>query len=98
MWLSRHRTEGDAPQPKWDDTNKVERFLVLPGSGEMRPRRLFTDEVVTFAVSGDRPAIVDMPTFWAHSITNTGTEPQVTLFFADELFDPGNPDTIPEDV
>ena len=78
--------------------HKVERFLVLAGSGEMRLRRLFTDEVVTFPVTGDHPAIVDMPTFWAHSITNTGTEPLVTLFFADELYDPGNPDTIPEDV
>lgn len=78
--------------------HKVERFLVLAGTGEMRLRRLFTDDVVTFAVSGDRPAIVDMPTFWAHSITNTGTEPLVTLFFADELYDPANPDTIPEDV
>jgi len=78
--------------------HKVERFLVLAGAGEMRLRRLFTDDVVTFAVSGDRPAIVDMPTCWAHSITNTGTDPLVTLFFADELYDPANPDTIPEDV
>lgn len=78
--------------------HKVERFLVLAGSGEMRLRRLFTDEVVTFSVSGDQPAIVDMPTFWAHSITNTGSDPMVTLFFADELYDPANPDTIPEDV
>lgn len=78
--------------------HKVERFLVLSGVGEIRLRRLLTDEVVSFAVSGDQPAIVDMPTFWAHSITNTGTEPLVTLFFADELFDPANPDTIPEDV
>ena len=41
--------------------------------------------VVTFRVSGAEPAIVDMPTFWVHSITNTGTQPLVTLFFADEL-------------
>ncbi len=78
--------------------HKVERFLVLAGEGEMRLRRLFTNEIVSFAVSGNRPAIVDMPTFWAHSITNTGQEPLVTLFFADELFDPANSDTIPEDV
>jgi len=78
--------------------HKVERFLVLAGIGVIRLRRLFTEEVVEFAVSGDQPAIVDMPTFWAHSITNTGTEPLVTLFFADELYDPANPDTIREDV
>jgi UDP-2-acetamido-2,6-beta-L-arabino-hexul-4-ose reductase len=78
--------------------HKVERFLVLSGRGQMRLRRLFTDEVVSFTVSGERPAIVDMPTFWVHSLTNTGDEPLVTLFFADEVFDPANPDTIPEEV
>jgi len=78
--------------------HKVERFLVLSGSGEIRLRKLFTDEVVTFGVTGADPAIVDMPTFWVHSITNTGDEPLVTLFFADELYDPANPDTYPEDV
>ncbi|MCB9427715.1 MAG: SDR family oxidoreductase [Actinobacteria bacterium] len=78
--------------------HKVERFLVLSGQGEIRLLKLFTDEVVTFPVSGDEPSIVDMPTFWVHSITNTGTEPLVTLFFADELYDPESPDTYPEDV
>lgn len=78
--------------------HKVERFLVVSGEGMIRLRRLFTDEVVEFAVSGDHPAIVDMPTFWVHSITNTGTGPMTTLFFADEVYDPANPDTIPEDV
>jgi len=78
--------------------HKVERFLVVSGQGEIRLRKLFTDEVLTFPVSGAEPAIVDMPTFWVHSITNTGTEPLVTLFFADELYDPGSPDTYPEDV
>ena len=78
--------------------HKVERFMVLRGRGEMRLRRLFTDEVVTFAVTGDRPAFVDMPTMWVHSITNTGDDDLVTLFFADELFDPDHPDTFAEEV
>lgn len=78
--------------------HKVERFLVLRGSGVIRLRKLFTDEVVEFAVGGDRPAIVDMPTMWVHSITNTGDEELVTLFYADEVFDPAAPDTYPEEV
>lgn len=77
---------------------KVERFLVLRGQADIRLRRLFTDEVVTFSVNGDVPAIVDMPTMWAHSITNTGPDELVTLFYADELFDPARPDTYPEEV
>ncbi len=78
--------------------HKVERFLVLRGTGVIRLRKLFSHEVVEFPVSGDRPAIVDMPTMWVHSITNTGDDELITLFYADELFDPERPDTYPEDV
>lgn len=78
--------------------HKVERFMVISGTGIIRLRRLFTDEIVGFVVSGHRPAVVDMPTLWAHSITNQGDEPLVTLFYADECFDPAKPDTIPEEV
>ena len=77
---------------------KVERFLVLRGSGVIRLRQLFSDGVVEFPVSGDSPAIVDMPTMWVHSITNTGQDELVTLFFADEVFNPDAPDTYPEEV
>ena len=78
--------------------HKVERFLVLSGQADIRLRRLFSDEVVTFPVTGDRPAIIDMPTMWVHSITNTGSDDLVTLFYADEVLDPASPDTYPEDV
>ncbi len=77
---------------------KVERFLVLRGQAEIRLRKLFTDEVVTFPVSGERPAIIDMPTMWVHSITNTGPDELITLFYADEIFDRARPDTYPEEV
>lgn len=78
--------------------HKVERFLVLRGTGEIRLRRLFSTEVVRFPVSGDTPAIIDMPTMWAHSITNTGDDDLTTLFYADEVFDPDRPDTFAEEV
>lgn len=77
---------------------KIERFLVLHGSAEIALRRLFDDEIVRFAVSGADPAIVDMPTLWAHSITNIGPDELTTLFWADELLDPAHPDTYPEPV
>lgn len=78
--------------------HKVERFLVLRGQAVIRLRKLFTDEVVEFPVSGDKPGIVDMPTMWVHSITNTGDDELITLFYADEVFDPQHPDTYPEEV
>ncbi|HEV7826631.1 MAG TPA: NAD-dependent epimerase/dehydratase family protein [Mycobacteriales bacterium] len=77
---------------------KVERFLVLRGEAEISLRRLLHDDVVTFRVSGDEPAIVDMPTMWAHNITNTGSGELLTLFWANDLFDAANPDTYPEEV
>lgn len=77
---------------------KVERFLVIGGTAEIALRRLFDREIVRFKVSGDEPGIVDMPTMWVHSITNTGGSELVTLFWAHEILDPNDPDTYPEPV
>ena len=77
---------------------KIERFVVLAGQATITLRRLFSEETVTFAVNGVRPCIVDMPTLWAHNITNTGSSHLTTLFWTHELFDPGRPDTYPEPV
>lgn len=77
---------------------KVERFVVVGGQACIRLRRLFTDRVVSFDVTGERPAIIDMPTFWAHNLTNTGRTDLITQFWTNELFDPQDTDTYPEDV
>jgi UDP-2-acetamido-2,6-beta-L-arabino-hexul-4-ose reductase len=77
---------------------KIERFVVLSGRASIKLRRMFTDDVVTFDVVGDHPCVVDMPTSWAHSITNTGDTDLTTLFWTNELFDPSAPDTYPEPV
>ena len=74
---------------------KIERFMVVRGEAEIALRRLFHDDVVTFRVSGDRPGFVDMPTLWAHNIRNVGDEDVVTVFWADQLLDPDDPDQYP---
>ncbi len=79
-------------------THKIERFLVCAGQAEIKIRKLFSDEIMTFTVSGDAPSFIDMPTFHTHSITNVGSGELVTLFWAHELFDPQNPDTFAEAV
>lgn len=79
-------------------TRKIERFLVASGEAEIRLRRLFSDQVNVFRVTGARPCYVDMPTFHTHSITNVGTLDLVTLFWANEIFDPKDSDTYPESV
>lgn len=77
---------------------KVERFVVLSGRATIGLRRVLDGDVVSFDVTGERPVIIDMPTMWAHNITNTGHEELVTLFWTNELFDPNDPDTYREPV
>lgn len=73
--------------------NKVERFLVVQGEAIIRIRKVLTDTVWEYRVSGDAPAPVDMPTLHTHSIENCGTGPLLTLFWTHDLFDPQAPDT-----
>jgi UDP-2-acetamido-2,6-beta-L-arabino-hexul-4-ose reductase len=77
---------------------KMERFVVLNGEARISLRKLFTSDVVSFNVSGEEPRIVDMPTMWAHNITNVGRSELTTLFWTHELFDPVAPDTFAEPV
>jgi len=78
--------------------HKIERFLVLNGRARIEVRRLFDNEVHRFDVSGDKPAFIDMPPLHTHNITNTGDSDLLTLFWAHEIFDPANPDTVFEVV
>lgn len=77
---------------------KVERFTVVSGEAVIAVRRLFSDRVHEFRVSGHSPASIDMPTMWPHHIRNVGDGPLLTSFWSNELFDPAHPDTIPEPV
>ncbi|MBZ9753156.1 NAD-dependent epimerase/dehydratase family protein [Deinococcus sp. HMF7604] len=77
-------------------TRKVERFLVSGGEAEIRLRHIFGDEVHTYRVSGEQPSYVDIPTLHTHNITNVGDSTLLTLFWTNELFDPNDPDQVPE--
>ena len=77
---------------------KIERFTVLSGSATIALRKLFTDKVFEFPVTGDSPVAIDMPTMWSHKITNTGTDLLYTSFWSNDIFDPEAPDTIAEAV
>lgn len=78
--------------------HKVERFVVLEGRAVIALRRMFTDDVLEFEVSGENPVAIDMPTMWSHNITNVSDTTLTTLFWTDTLFDPEAPDTTPEPV
>ena len=49
-----------------------------------------------FRVSGDDPCVVDMPTMWAHDITNVGRGDLLTMFWSNDIFNPREPDTFQE--
>ena len=78
--------------------HKIERFAVIRGQATMELRKMFTDEVLTFEVTGDEPVAVDMPVGWVHNIINTGDDILFTQFWSHELFRPDAPDTFPEPV
>ena len=74
-------------------THKIERFCVLSGEAVIQLRRIDTNEVIEYAVSGDKPSTVDMPIFHTHNITNVGDGELLTLFWTNEIFNPDDPDT-----
>lgn len=76
----------------------VERFLVVSGEAVIRVRRVLSDEIVEFRVSGDTPVAIDMPPLHTHHIENDGTGQVVTFFWAHRLFDPASPDTFADPV
>ena len=82
----------------WHHT-KWEFFIVVSGHGLIRQRKLGTDEVLEFDVSGGRMEAVHMLPGYAHNIINLSeTEDLVTLMWANECFDPDHPDTYYEQV
>jgi UDP-2-acetamido-2,6-beta-L-arabino-hexul-4-ose reductase len=79
-------------------TEKFERFLVIRGQANIRIRKLFSDTIHEFRVSGDRPCYVDIPTLHTHNITNIGSDGLTTFFWSHQIFNPAALDTIPEAV
>ena len=79
--------------------SKWEFFIVVAGHGLIRERKLGTDELLEFEVSGDKIEAVQMLPGYTHSIVNlSDSEPLVTLMWANEPFDPNHPDTYFEKV
>ena len=82
----------------WHNT-KWEFFIVVSGHGLIQERKLGTDEVIEFEVSGDNIQAVHMLPGYTHNIINlSDTENLVTVMYANELFDSNHPDTFFEPV
>lgn len=82
----------------WHNT-KWEFFIVVSGHGLIQERKIGTDEVIEFEVSGDHIQAVHMLPGYTHNIINLSeTENLVTVMWANEIFDPTHPDTFFERV
>ena len=82
----------------WHNT-KWEFFIVVAGKGLIQQRKIGTDEVLNFEVSGDKIEAIHMLPGYTHNIINLSeTENLVTVMWANEQFDPNKPDTFFEPV
>ena len=82
----------------WHNT-KWEFFIVVSGHGLIQERKIGTDEVIEFEVSGDNIQCIHMLPGYTHNIINLSeTENLVTVMYCNEIFDPNKPDTYFEKV
>ena len=82
----------------WHNT-KWEFFIVVAGHGLIQERKIDSDEVIEFEVSGDKIEAIHMLPGYTHNIINlSDTEDLVTVMWANESFDPNKPDTYFEPV
>jgi len=82
----------------WHNT-KWEFFIVVSGHGLIQQRRVGSDEVLNFEVSGDKIEAVHMLPGYTHNIINlSDTENLVTVMYCNEIFNPNKPDTYFEPV
>lgn len=82
----------------WHNT-KWEFFIVVSGHGLIQMRKIGSDEVINFEVSGDKIEAVYMLPGYTHNIINLSKiENLVTVMYANESFNPNKPDTFLEEV
>lgn len=82
----------------WHHT-KNEKFVVVSGHGLIQLRKIGTEEVIEFKVSGDKMEVVEMIPGYTHNIINLSeTEDLVTFMWCNECFNPERPDTYFEKV
>lgn len=96
--ISFSTTKPDVTRGNHFHIRKIERFAVIRGKARIELRRIDTDEVLIFNLSGECPSFVDMPVWYTHNITNTGSDELYTVFWINEFFNSSDPDTYPEQV
>jgi len=78
--------------------SKTEKFLVIQGKARFGFRHLASDETHEIITTSKELKIVETVPGWSHDITNIGAEEIIVMLWANEIFDPDNPDTITHKV
>jgi UDP-2-acetamido-2,6-beta-L-arabino-hexul-4-ose reductase len=78
--------------------SKTEKFLVVQGRAKFGFRHLATDETHEIITTSKELRVVETVPGWSHDITNIGAEEIIVMLWANEIFDPDNPDTIAHKV
>lgn len=81
----------------WHNT-KVEKFIVVQGTGVFKFRKVGTNDVISYKFSSHDMKVIDVPPGYTHNFTNTGREDLIVLIWCNEIFDKNNPDTFFEKV
>lgn len=76
----------------WHHT-KNEKFLVVSGEGVIRLRKIGSEIIIEYHVSGEKMEVVEIPPGYTHNIENLGSGDLVTVMWANESYDPKRPDT-----
>ena len=74
---------------------KNEKFCVIKGKAVIKLRNILDDEIISYFVSDKKIEVVDIPPGYTHSIENLteGDDEMILLIWANEIFNPENPDT-----
>ncbi|HWP50726.1 MAG TPA: NAD-dependent epimerase/dehydratase family protein [Clostridia bacterium] len=78
----------------WHHT-KIEKILIVSGTGRIRFQRLGGGRVTEYPVVGEKPQVIEIPPGYVHTVENTGTDDLVMVIWSSQRFDPQRPDTYP---
>ena len=88
---------GEVKGNHWHNT-KVEKFIVVSGSGIISLRNKNNKEVIDYVVNDSKLEVIDIPPGYVHNIKNIGKQDLVTIIWCNEIYDIENPDTYREEV
>ena len=84
---------GDVVRGNHYHNTKNEKFVVVKGEALIELRNIYSDEVIEYHVSDKKIEVVEMIPGYTHNIRNISEEEMILVIWANEAYDPQNPDT-----